>query len=62
MWAAMLAANQKSKEILERLGVTYPAVAGFLGGNQPFHRTRVNGFPVLSLCEFASGKLNATKA
>lgn len=62
MWAAMLAANQKSKEILERLGVAYPAVAGFLGGNQPFHRTRVNGFPVLSLCEFARGTLNTTKA
>lgn len=62
MWAAMLDANQKSKEILEKFGVTYPAVAGFLGGNQPFHRTRVNGFRVLSLCEFASGVLNPTKA
>lgn len=55
MWATMLAANQKTKDILEGLGISYPAVAGFLGGNQPFHRTRVNGFPVLSLCEFAGG-------
>lgn len=62
MWAAMLITNQKTKKILERLGVTYPAVAGFLGGNQPFHRTRVNGFPVLSLCEFANGKRNDKKA
>lgn len=61
MWAAMLAANQKSKDILDRLGVSYPSVAGFLGGNQPFHRTRVNGFPVLSLCEFAGRKFNITK-
>jgi hypothetical protein len=38
----MLAANQKTKDILEGLGISYPAVAGFLGGNQPFHRTRVN--------------------
>lgn len=62
MWAAMLSENQKTKDILERLGVSYPAVAGFLGGNQPFHRTRVNGFPVLSLCEFAGGNLNTVNA
>jgi Holliday junction resolvase RusA-like endonuclease len=53
LWAGMLTTNEKSKEILEKLGAPYPAVAGFLGGNQPFHRTRVNGFKVMSLKEFA---------
>jgi Holliday junction resolvase RusA-like endonuclease len=54
MWASMLVANQKGKPALENLGITYPAVAGFLGGNQPFHRTRVNRFRVLSLNQFSS--------
>jgi Holliday junction resolvase RusA-like endonuclease len=53
LWAGMLKTNEKSKEILEKLGASYPAVAGYLGGNQPFHRTRVNGFNVISLKEFA---------
>jgi hypothetical protein len=52
MWAEMLDLNQKSKAILEKLGVSYPVVAGFLGGNQPFHRTRVNRFRLLSLNDF----------
>jgi len=59
LWAGMLKSNQSSKEVLEKLGVTYPAVAGFLGGGQPFHRTRVNDFKLLSLSEFAcSGTAN----
>ncbi|MCB2386849.1 RusA family crossover junction endodeoxyribonuclease [Thalassolituus alkanivorans] len=53
-WAGMLKANQAHKNLLDNLGAPYPAVAGFLGGSQPFHRTRVNGFKVLSLTEFAS--------
>lgn len=61
MWAAMLAENQNSKAILENLGVSYPTVAGFLGGNQPFHRTRVSRFHVLSLSEFSCSKLDAQK-
>ncbi|MGM8932971.1 RusA family crossover junction endodeoxyribonuclease [Salinicola halophyticus] len=54
LWARMLEANQAQKYVLEKLGVPYPAVAGFIGGSQPFHRTRVNGFKVLSLTEFES--------
>jgi Holliday junction resolvase RusA-like endonuclease len=52
LWAGMLKTNEKSKGILEKLGAPYPAVAGFLGGNQPFHRTRVNDFNVMSLKDF----------
>lgn len=62
MWAAMLYTNQKSKAILEKIGVSYPAVAGFLGGNQPFHKTRVSGFRVLSLSDFARSSINTGKA
>ena len=57
MWSAMLSTNQKSKEILEKIGISYPAVAGFLGGNQPFHRTRVSGFRLLSLSDFVSSSI-----
>lgn len=53
LWAEMLIYNEKAKETLERLGASYPSVAGFLAGNQPFHRTRVNEFKVLSLSEFS---------
>ncbi|WP_425642127.1 hypothetical protein ACPUEK_01885 [Marinomonas gallaica] len=53
LWAGMLKSNQTSKNILEKLGVSYPKVAGFLGGGQPFHRTRVNDFKLLPLSEFA---------
>ena len=62
MWAEMLKTNQKSKKILENLGITYPAVAGFLGGNQPFHRTRVGDFRVFSLRDFASSSMDDEKA
>lgn len=61
MWATMLVTNQKNKEILEQLGISYPAVAGFLGGNQPFHRTRVREFRVLSLSDFASSSIDSGK-
>lgn len=61
MWSAMLAANQKSKAILEGIGISYPAVASFLGGSQPFHRTRVSGFRVLSLGEFVCSSTNVEK-
>ena len=52
LWADMLKSNQTSKNKLEKLGVTYPAVAGFLGSSRPFHVTRINGFKILSLVEF----------
>ncbi|MEO1353744.1 MAG: RusA family crossover junction endodeoxyribonuclease [Cyanobacteria bacterium J06635_15] len=52
IWAAMLESNQTSKSILEKLGISYPAVAGFLGSSRPFHRTRVNGFKIMTLNEF----------
>jgi len=52
IWAGMLKSNQTAKEVLEKLGVSYPAVAGFLGNSRPFHITRVKGFNVLSMSEF----------
>jgi Holliday junction resolvase RusA-like endonuclease len=52
LWARMLKSNQASKNMLEELGITYPAVAGFLGSSRPFHVTRINGFKILSLSEF----------
>lgn len=52
LWAGMLKSNQASKSMLEKLGAPYPAVASFLGGSRPFHRTRVKGFKVLTLSEF----------
>lgn len=59
LWADMLKSNQASKNMLEKLGAPYPAVASFLGGSQPFHRTRVKGFKVLTLSEFTcSGIMN----
>jgi len=54
LWAKMLINNKKAKVTLEELGISYPSVAGFLAGNQPFHRTRVNEFQVISLSEFSS--------
>lgn len=53
LWAGMLKANETTKAVLEKLGAPYPAVAGFLGGSQPFHRTRLNGFTVMTLKDFA---------
>ncbi len=53
LWAGMLKTNQISKTILEKLGTPYPAVASFLGGTQPFHRTRINDFKVMTLKEFS---------
>jgi Holliday junction resolvase RusA-like endonuclease len=56
IWAGMLKSNQASKDVLEKLGISYPAVAGFLGSSRPFHRTRVKGFKVVSLSEFLAKK------
>lgn len=61
LWAGMLKSNQTSKNILEKLGVTYPAVASFLGGGQPFHRTRVNDFKLFSLSEFVCSGTTSEK-
>jgi Holliday junction resolvase RusA-like endonuclease len=61
IWVEFLKTNQVHKNMLENLGAPYPAVAGFLGVSQPFHRTRVNGFKVLSLTEFASYAQHETR-
>jgi hypothetical protein len=55
-WANFLKSSQASKGVLERLGVSYPAVAGFLGSSRPFHVTRVKGFKVISLNDFIEKK------
>lgn len=52
IFASHLAFCQKQKNILEKLGINYLYVAGFLAGNQPFHITRVQEFQILSLQEF----------
>lgn len=57
LWAGMLKSNQASKDVLEKLGISYPAVASFLGGSQPFHRTRVKDFKVLPLSEFTGSRI-----
>jgi Holliday junction resolvase RusA-like endonuclease len=56
IWVAMLKSNQASKDVLEKLGISYPAVAGFLGSSRPFHMTRVRGFKVVSPSEFLAKK------
>jgi len=61
MWATMLVTNQKNKEILEQLGISYPAVAGFLGGSRIINRKRVREFRVLSLSDFASSSIDSGK-
>ena len=59
IWAGMLKSNQASKDVLEKIGISYPAVAGFLGSSRPFHMTRVKGFKVVSPSEFLAKKLVA---
>ena len=56
IWAAMLKSNQASKDVLEKLGSSYPAVASLLGSSRPFHMTRVRGFKVVSSSEFLAKK------
>jgi Holliday junction resolvase RusA-like endonuclease len=56
MWASSLKFGQASKGVLEKLGVSYPAVASFLGSSRPFHVTRVRGFKIISLNEFVEKK------
>ncbi|MEM7555461.1 MAG: RusA family crossover junction endodeoxyribonuclease [Cyanobacteria bacterium P01_A01_bin.84] len=56
IWASYLKGSQVSKCVLENLGVSYPAVAGFLASSRPFHVTRVKGFKVISLNEFVERK------
>lgn len=54
LFAEYLRVSEKSKAMLERLGISYPAVAGFLGNSRPFHVTRVQQFRVLTLDEFTT--------
>jgi Holliday junction resolvase RusA-like endonuclease len=55
IWATMLKARELSKDQLEKLGVDYLSLAGFLGSSRPFHITRVQGFPILTLSDFRKG-------
>jgi Holliday junction resolvase RusA-like endonuclease len=54
IWAKVLDEGRLTKDKLEALGAPYLSVSGFLAGNQPFHRSRVTEFPILSLEEFSS--------
>lgn len=48
LWVEAMRVGQESKKVLEQLNLSYLAVTGLLGGSQPFHRSRTNGFPVFS--------------
>lgn len=48
MWVEAMRMGQQNKAALEQLNVSYLAVAGLLGGGQPFHRSRTGGFAVFS--------------
>jgi Holliday junction resolvase RusA-like endonuclease len=52
LWGSYLKSTKAFKDALERLGVDYPAVAGFLGNSRPFHATRIKGFRKLTIDEF----------
>jgi len=52
LWSKAINESQLAKDKLEAAGAPYLAVSGFLAGNQPFHRSRVTEFPILSLDEF----------
>jgi Holliday junction resolvase RusA-like endonuclease len=54
IWAKALNEGRLAKDNLEALGAPYLSVSGYLAGNQPFHRSRVTEFPILSLDEFSS--------
>lgn len=54
LFATYLRISEKSKAALEQLGISYPAVAGFLGNSRPFHVTRVQKFRILTLDEFTA--------
>lgn len=55
IWIKTIKSGEHYKTKLEKLGTSYLALAGMTGGNQPFHRTRTTGFPVLSEDEFIHG-------
>ena len=48
LWVDLMKMGQERKTELEQINVSYLAVAGLLGGSQPFHRSRTGGFPVFS--------------
>ena len=53
-WDSYLKRAEAAKDVLERLDVPYPLIAGFLGNSRPFHITRVRGFKVVTTEEFIS--------
>jgi Holliday junction resolvase RusA-like endonuclease len=55
VWAAMLKANELTKEKFESLGVDYLYLASFLGSSRPFHVTRVQGFRIVTHSDFVKG-------
>jgi Holliday junction resolvase RusA-like endonuclease len=55
LWVEAMKKRQESKAALEQINVSYLALAGLLGGSQPFHRSRTGDFPVFSPEEFVEG-------
>lgn len=56
MWVKLLRSGEETKARLEQLGADYLALAGMLGGSQPFHRSRTTKFQVLLEEEFIRGQ------
>lgn len=61
LWSKALQGGGLAKDALEAMGVPYLAVSGFLAGNQPFHRSRVNQFRILSISEFSDRNIKKLK-
>ena len=55
LWVKAMKKGQESKAALEQLNVPYLALAGLLGGSQPFHRSRTGDFPVFTPEAFIEG-------
>ncbi|MBX9721699.1 MAG: RusA family crossover junction endodeoxyribonuclease [Candidatus Obscuribacterales bacterium] len=58
-WISAMSTGGFFKVQLEKLGVTYLALAGMQGGSQPFHITRTGGFPLLTAKTFVAGASDA---
>lgn len=54
LWRNLLEERQDIKNRIEEMGADYLYVAGLLGNSRPFHITRVQGFRIITLDEFAS--------
>ena len=54
-WVDVVREGEQAQARLERVGVTYLALAAMTGGSQSFHATRTGGFQVMSAEDFVFG-------